>query len=307
MESLLLHPPFIPMEPTPHNKPLDDDKYTSQIKWDGVRMLLFYDGDRVILQNRRLHDRTGQYPELQSIKNMITRPLVLDGEVISFKEGKPHFPTVMRRDAARDRQQALFLMRSVPIAYQIFDILQLGSEILLDLPWEERDQIMRETLEGSTSPFYVVDNFDSGTALFANMKELQMEGIVQKRMNSAYLQGGKSRSWLKIKHRPRITCYIGGFTTRGQLANSLLLGLFEDNNLLYLGRAGSGLKESEWVMMTEVMNSLRTNIPPFHDPPRAKECIWVDPLLQVDIEYAEWTEETKLRAPVIKSIIGVKV
>ncbi|MGE5405679.1 MAG: DNA ligase [Candidatus Saccharibacteria bacterium] len=307
MELLQLQPPFLPMEPTPCSKPLDDDDYVSQIKWDGVRMLLFYDGSQVRLQNRRLHDRTSQYPELQSIKNMADQSIVLDGEIVAFKEGKPHFPTIMRRDAARDQQQALFLMKRIPIAYQVFDILQAGSQKLLNKPWEERDQILRDVLDNSTNPFYIVDNLNNGLDLFENMKELQMEGIVQKHVSSPYLSGSKSKSWLKIKHRPRITCYIGGYTTRGHLANSLLLGLPEDEHLLYLGRAGSGLKESEWIILSDAMNSIRIDNSPFKYPPRIKESNWVKPLIQVEVEYAEWTEETKLRAPVIKSIVGVKV
>jgi len=295
-------PPLQPMEPVKRDRPFDSGDWSFQVKWDGVRILLFYDGARVILQNRRLHDRTEQYPELQHLPDVIGQPVVLDGEIIALKDGKPSFPTVMKRDRIISRAAARSLIHAIPIAFMIFDVLYCQGRLVTRLPWQERQGMLDELLPAAAAPFYRVESFPQGIRLFEQVAKMGLEGIVAKVKDSPYIPGGKSRLWQKIKHRPLVTCTIGGFTRRGQIINSLLAGVFDEDRLLYVGRVGSGLRDEEWIQVTRVLSTETVKTPPFINPPRSPAISWVQPLHQMTVEYAEWTEETRLRAPVIKSI-----
>lgn len=296
-------PPITPMEPVKRETPFDSQEHVFQVKWDGVRILAFFNGTDVTLQNRRLHNRTVQYPELQALSRLSKHPVVIDGEVIALKDGKPSFPTVMRRDRVASAGTVSSLINVIPISYMVFDILYYHHQMITNLPWHKRHEILQDLFSKPADPFHLVENFTGGIALFKEVQRMGLEGVVAKVRDSQYIPGGKSRLWQKIKNRPLLTCLIGGFTKRGENANSLLLGVFDQDQFLYVGRAGSGLKEDQWVSLTQVLLKIQTSSSPFVNPPKKTGITWVKPVHQVIVEYAEWTEETHLRSPVIKQVL----
>jgi len=291
------------MEPVKRETPFDSQEHVFQVKWDGVRILAFFNGTDVTLQNRRLHNRTVQYPELQALSRLSKHPVVIDGEVIALKDGKPSFPTVMRRDRVASAGTVSSLINVIPISYMVFDILYYHHQMITNLPWHKRHEILQDLFSKPADPFHLVENFTGGIALFKEVQRMGLEGVVAKVRDSQYIPGGKSRLWQKIKNRPLLTCLIGGFTKRGENANSLLLGVFDQDQFLYVGRAGSGLKEDQWVSLTQVLLKIQTSSSPFVNPPKKTGITWVKPVHQVIVEYAEWTEETHLRSPVIKQVL----
>lgn len=303
MSGFFPSPPIAPMEPVKCEKAFDSQDHVFQVKWDGVRILIFYDGLDVTLQNRRLHNRTLQYPELQALSRLAKHPVIIDGEVIALKDAKPSFPTVMRRDGVSSASTASSLVNVIPISYMVFDILYYQDKLITSLPWHQRHKILEDLFSNSAPPFHLVENFSGGITLFKEVQRMGLEGVVAKVRESQYIPGGKSHLWQKIKNRPLLTCFIGGFTRRGKNANSLLLGVFDQGQFLYVGRAGSGLKEEEWASLTQVLLKSQISSSPFSNPPRKAEITWVKPVHQVTVAYAEWTEETHLRSPVIKQIL----
>ncbi|MGE5371982.1 MAG: DNA ligase [Solirubrobacterales bacterium] len=292
------NPPLAPMEPVSQARPPQSGDWTFQVKWDGVRMLLFFDGRNTILQNRRLHFRTEQYPELASITDWTSHPVILDGEVIAMSGSRPSFPLVMRRDMAKGRTVAV-LARSIPVHYMVFDILYYKNQLITGLPLAERQQLLEQVLV-ETEVFHPVENFRNGLALFEQVKMLELEGIVAKRVSAGYTPG-KSRDWQKIKYRRRISLPVGGFTRRGNRINALLLGIQGLDELGYAGKVGTGLTEKEWRNLTDQLGELEQETRPFEPTPNLRgDTQWVFPAIEVDIEYAEWTPDGHLRAPVLK-------
>lgn len=78
--------PLKPMEPISQAVPFDSDKHLFQIKWDGVRCLAYIDNNEVRLYNRKLNERTLQYPEIIQILDIIPKGTILDGEIITMGE-----------------------------------------------------------------------------------------------------------------------------------------------------------------------------------------------------------------------------
>lgn len=295
---------ILPMEPIMREQVFDSEDFIYQLKWDGVRMLAYSGKNQVELINKRLNNRTAQYPELQALSSLLQgRQVVLDGEIVAFKDSQVSFPTVMRRDNARSERSITMLTKEVPVNYIVFDLLWDKNKDLRNLPLMERNKRLQEVLKPQDG-IHIIEDFPSGNTLFTAVQGANLEGIVAKRKTSTYLAGKKHRDWFKIKYRRRQTCIIGGYTLRNNIANSLLLGMYQGDSLHYVGRAGSGLSESQWRELHSMLSSLQSDKAPFVSlPPKvAGESYFVKPDLVVDVEFAEWTENMHLRSPVIKNV-----
>lgn len=306
MDRLKLSPPIgrlfsllRPMEPRPGEGPFDNPGYFFQIKWDGVRMLAFWEAGRVSLQNRKGHRRTEQYPELQALGELIkAKEALFDGEVVVMEGGKPSFPRVIQRDFCRKGRSIAALAKARPCTYCLFDLLYLDGEDLTGRPLRERLEILTGIVK-SESPVYLNENFSEGTALYRQVEKLGLEGIVAKMKESPYLLGQKTGHWLKIKPRRRLLCIVGGLTVSGGAVGALLLGGLRGDDLLYIGRAGSGLSRQDLITLRDYAARHAVPEPPFVNPPREKGRLWLEPRLTVHIEFAEWTGDMRLRAPTV--------
>ncbi|HEU4964723.1 MAG TPA: non-homologous end-joining DNA ligase [Bacilli bacterium] len=298
--------PIIPMQPTLVEQPFDDPGHTYQIKWDGVRMLAYLDGDGVRLVNRKLNDRTDVYPELQALKEQVQgRSAILDGEIVALGEdGKPSFSGVLRRDLVKNTSKIRLLVRSQPVFFMVFDLLYLDDAWLVDEPWNARQERLERVLQVSQT-VRVIDNFPSGTELFRVMKEQGMEGIVAKEKQGRYLIGERSLTWKKIKNFRTIYAVVCGATLKMGFVNSLLLGVYHEGNLLFIGKAGSGLDNKDIQSLTKFAKQMGEQPSPFGQPvklPRSSydDLIYFPPQLVVEVQYMEWTSDMTLRAPTIQ-------
>lgn len=306
MEPVPAAPPPPPPRLPPAGHPLTDPACAFQVKWDGVRMLAFLDGGRVRLQNRRLRDRTAAYPELAALPSLISaRQAILDGEVIVLHEGRPSFPRVLQRERAG--APSARLMAALPASFAAFDLLYLDGEDLTGRPFWARQEILARRVSGEDPPLHVTRHYEDGLSLWRAVVEQGLEGVVAKVRQSPYVPGGRSRHWFKVKVRRRLECILGGYTLMGggPLPGALLVGLYRDDpggsagRLTYIGRVGSGLDEATRAALARRLSGLYRADPPFDPPPRPRglACRWVEPLLTVLVDFAEWTEDLKLRAP----------
>jgi DNA ligase D-like protein (predicted ligase) len=282
------------MQPVLWEQPFQDDAWGYQVKWDGVRMLAFVSRDGVTLQNRRIHMRTAQYPELQQLRDLV-RPCVLDGEVIVLRDGKPSFSSVMTRD-----QQRGTIRPHPPVHYVIFDVLAIEGREHLDTPWQERQRLLSAVAGQLPDPFLVTDTFHDGIDLYEATRNLELEGIVAKRLDSPYTFG-KSPLWRKVKHRREVNALVGGVTVREGNLSGLLLGAYAGEQLRYIGRAGTGLNEKTRAELLKWAKSASQTDSPFdHDiKVTGADVIYVRPALTAHVTFAEWTDDLHLRAPVI--------
>ena len=287
------------MEPLSRKAPFNSPAYLYQIKWDGVRILALVEGRRVSLKNRRGRPRTEQYPELQSLAGLIgVKSAVLDGEVIALAAGKPSFQKVLRRDLCRREAAVRALQREIPCTYCLFDLLFLEGVDLRADPLEERQQLLEEIVKPAPL-LHLSESFAEGEALYREIERAGLEGIVAKKRGSPYREGKRSADWLKIKPRRRRLCVVGGLSMAGGAVGSLLLGAYRGKELLYIGKAGSGLTGEELLLLRDLARQEGSIGPFFSNPPRGSDLLWLKPLLTVQVEFAEWTATLKMRAPVV--------
>lgn len=301
--------PVIPFEPISKESIPRSNNWVTQIKWDGVRMLTYFDGNEVRLVNRRCNDRTKQYPELLDIKKYCSASsVILDGEIIAFDGQKPAFHEVMKRESLRKSQSIDRAVTQTPVTYMIFDLLMYNDKWIVDQPLSDRQKILQEVIT-PLPQFQVTQNFTDGDKLFEVMKEHGMEGVVSKDLRSTYAIGGKDNRWVKKKIFRDLFAVIGGVTMRGGIVNAILLGLYDKGHFIYIGHAGTGkLSKEDWSHLTQIVVPMTTPQKPFmNEPERSKEAIWIEPKLTVKIQFLEWTLHGTMRHPSIQAFVQVDI
>lgn len=298
--------PFDPMLLTSAPAPFADARWLYQVKWDGVRNLTLSDGGQIRHWSRRLRDRTALFPELDGLATTLPRTrIVLDGEIVVLKEGKPSFPAILERDVGGQLDPRE--LRTAPATLMLFDILEYGDRLLYGAPLEERLGLLAELIPAPGESWQAVASFPgpSGPDLFAATRHQALEGVVAKRLGSPYTPGARSKDWLKIKHKQQMLAVILGYTAPAGRPGGLLLGAHDAaGRLTYIGRVGSGITG-------EQLRTLKAHLPPaprpldyepslrdrFSGPPGP--VVWTEPRLTAIVEFSEWTEEQRLRDPVL--------
>lgn len=301
--------PIKPFEPVSTESIPEGEEWISQIKWDGVRILVYYDGKETKLYNRRKNERTNHFPEIADVSSYCkAESVILDGEVIALGEnGRPSFRQVMRRDALRRLDRVEHMRTSVPVYYMIFDIVYCNGKWVNELPLKERISLLEEIIVPSKQIQLTTSKGD-GDTLFEVTRDQGMEGIVVKNLHSKYKIEGKDNNWQKVKNMQDIIAAVGGVTYRNNVVNSLLLGMYDtEGNFIYIGHAGTGkLKRAEWVSLTKLVEPLKREASPFSNKPeRIKQTQWLKPELTVKIQYIEWPQGRSVRQPSIQSFMNI--
>jgi bifunctional non-homologous end joining protein LigD len=288
--------------------PPDEERWGFEIKWDGLRAILYCEGGRVRLQNRNLRDVTMGYPELRGLGRALgSNDAVLDGEIVALDEaGKPRFELMQRRMHVASASAINRLTKSIPVVYMIFDLLYLDGRSTMPLPYTER----RSRLEGLGlgGDHWQVPAYHpgDGAALLEASRKQELEGIVAKRLDSVYEPGKRSGAWRKIKNVLRQEFVIGGWLpgqgARGATLGSLAVGYYDDVKLVYAGQVGTGFKEPDLKLLMDLLMPLRTKESPFEGRQPPKQTVFVKPKLVAEVEFREWTRTRTLRAPAFKGL-----
>ncbi|MFS0836650.1 DNA ligase [Paenibacillus sp. 1P03SA] len=301
--------PVIPFEPISSSKMPEGENWITQIKWDGIRMLHYFDGTETRLFNRKMNERTLQYPELLDTQKFCRADsVILDGEIICLDNNKPSFHEVMRRESLKQRAKIQLAVNQIPVSYMVFDILYFNGEWVTDRSLRDRQKLLHNVLVPNDH-VQIVPNFTDGHALFEVMKQHQMEGVVYKDLQSTYSLNGKDGRWRKHKIFVDLYAVVGGVTFRDRVVNSLLLGLYDDEGkeLTYIGHAGTGkLTRKDWMDITALVNESAVENRPFVNVPlRQKDAVWIRPALTVKVEFLEFTPAKTMRHPSIQAIVDV--
>jgi bifunctional non-homologous end joining protein LigD len=288
--------------------PPREKQFGFEVKWDGIRTILFADHAHVELRGRNGTDFTPRYPEVRDLGRALgSRRIVLDGEVVAFDDdGRPSFERLQSRMHLASDSAVRRRMRDIPATYVIFDLLYLDGHTTMALSYEERRKLLDELdLNGPAwrTPAY---HRGEGKALLDATKDLGIEGIVAKRLDGPYTPGARASHWIKVKNVRTQDVVIGGWTRgeggRSSSLGSLAVGVMEGEELRYAGKVGTGFTEQTLAILKRELEPLRRDTSPFtgRQPPRGT--IFVEPSLVAHVEFREWTGSGTLRAPSFKGL-----
>jgi bifunctional non-homologous end joining protein LigD len=288
--------------------PPHEAQFGFEVKWDGIRTLLFSDHGHVELRGRNGSDFTPRYPEVRELARALgSRRIVLDGEVVALDEqGRPSFERLQSRMHLGSDSAVRRRMRDIPATYVIFDLLYLDGHTTTSLSYEERRELLEGLeLEGPAwrTPAY---HRGEGRALLAATKELGIEGVVAKKLDCPYTPGARASHWIKVKNVHTQDVVIGGWTPgeggRRTSLGSLVVGVMEGEKLVYAGKVGTGFTEQTLALVKRELDQLRRDQSPFSGRQPPKGTVFVEPRLVAHVEFREWTKGGTLRAPSFKGL-----
>jgi bifunctional non-homologous end joining protein LigD len=310
VSSMALPPRHVqPMLAVPGIMPANPDRFRFELKHDGYRCLIRFDGRTLQMLSRNNQPLERVFPEVRALADELPGPLLLDGELVALdRRGRPSYSALQGRISRKLRGSS-----PAPVADRIvvmlFDILHLRGRSTVQLAYAQRRRLLEElTLKGPAweTPPATAD----GAGLLRFVREHGLEGIVAKRLTSTYQPGERSPDWIKIKIVQTEEFVVGGYYTRadGREFSALLLGHFVKNpargaKLRYAGKTGMGFSEQERSFFRDFIDRHRIASSPFDGPTKDdRRAVFCRPLLVVEVDFNEYTHHGILRHKVFKRL-----
>ncbi|CCG04129.1 ATP-dependent DNA ligase [Blastococcus saxobsidens DD2] len=219
------------------------DEWFYEPKWDGFRCIVFRDGDEVELGSRNERPLTRYFPEVvAAVREQLPERCVVDGEIVIARGDRLQFESLLQRIHPAESRITL-LAEQTPASFVAFDLLALGTESLLEVPFDQRQERLRSVLAGAQPPVHVTAisrDADTAQRWFDTFEGAGLDGVVAKNGQLPY--GPDQRLMAKIKHVRTADCVVAGFRWHksGPIVGSLLLGLYDDaGDLQHIGVAAS--------------------------------------------------------------------
>src|SRR5690554_5155650 len=281
-----------------------DEHWAFEMKWDGIRAVATVDDGQVRYVSRNGIDLTVSYPELAELADAVQSHAVVDGEIVALDQrGRPNFGLLQSRMKLTKKADVDKAMKSAPVHFMAFDLLEIGGKRILDRTYDERRTSLEEVVT-ETERIRVPPAFDGDLdAAMASSLKLGLEGVMAKKRDDRYRAGQRSSGWVKIKHHRTQEVVIAGWKAgngrRAGTIGSLLLGIPDSDGLRYVGKVGTGFSEQELDDLAATLNKLERKTSPLHSipTPDARGAQWVTPKLVGEVEFAEWTHTGRLRQP----------
>jgi DNA ligase 1 len=258
------------------NHPFDDEEYITELKLDGIRLILSKFDDKVRLYTRHHNEVTAKFPELLSLD--IPNGTVLDGEiVVTDSTGKPDFEAMMKRFQSKKSTQS--------IQYCVFDVIYYHGNKVTHLPLIDRKELLESFLQPTQEIALVQWMYGNGEAYFELTKQHGLEGIVLKKADSTYKIDKRSHDWLKVINY--------------QYTDVFITGMRKDEFGLLLGLEDKGKIKPVGIM--EFMNPKEKM--KFYQRSRDliieenNKFIFMEPQLKCRVKFRNYTKDGKLRIP----------
>jgi bifunctional non-homologous end joining protein LigD len=303
-------PRFIePMKARLMEEPPSHGDWLYELKFDGIRAIAIKDGKKVSLISRNENRLDKRFPAIaEAVSDLPIDECVIDGEAVALdEEGRSSFQLL----------QALEMEgRKAPLRFYVFDLLQLNGKALLELPVEQRKQVLAKLCENVGDPIRYSGEISGDVKTLLNeVQRRGLEGLIGKQRSSKYEPGRRSGAWIKLKAANEQEFVIGGYTPPAgsrKHFGAILVGYYDDKKLKFAGKVGSGFTGKSLSSLYNKFRKEERDDCPFVDlpskqggawvqgitPSMTKKMHWVNPKFVAQIKFAEWTRDGKLRQPV---------
>jgi bifunctional non-homologous end joining protein LigD len=253
-----------------------------------------------VLFSRRRKSFNRQFPLIVEALGDLPENTVIDGEVVALDaNGRPDFNLLQNFRSAASHMH-----------YFVFDLLVYQNRDLTRLPLVERREILRSVLKFASPRIRIADYVEASPAnLLHAVRQQHLEGIIGKKKDSVYQPGKRSGAWIKYRVNRGQELVIGGFVPGAHGLDSIIVGYYKGDDLIYVARVRNGFVPASRRQMSEKLRPLVISQCPFVNLPEAHrsrwgegltaadmaKCVWTRPELVAQIEFLEWTESDHLR------------
>lgn len=257
-------------------QPFEDDDFITELKLDGIRLILSKFDNQIRLYTRHNNEVTRKFPELLQLD--ISNGTILDGEIIvTDQQGKPDFEAMMERFQSKNSEHT--------IQYCVFDVIYYNGQKVTHLPLYERKELLEEIVEDSNLICKVKWMYGNSPAYFDLVKQQGLEGIVQKKANSKYQIGKRSHDWLKVINY--------------QYTDAVITGLRKDEFGLLLGIEENDRIKPAGIMEFVTPAARKQFFSQYQDliVDENKKFIYLDPKIKCRVKFRNYTKNGLLRIP----------
>ncbi|MDD1777044.1 MAG: ATP-dependent DNA ligase [Candidatus Helarchaeota archaeon] len=271
-------------------------------KYDGFRVQIHKNGDKVSMFSRNLEDMTHMFPELikGTLEQVKAKTAILDSEAMAYQPESEEYLPFQETTKRRRKYKIEEMSKSLPLRAFVFDILYADGKSLLETPLVERMEKLKKVIEKD-------DTLIASTGeILKSPKDLQLmlddaiskglEGVVVKRVDSKYEAGGRNFNWVKLKRhsagelQDTIDCVILGYVYgRGKRtafgAGALLVGVYdsEKDEFVTVSKIGTGLTDEEWRSIKSRTKNLERKNKPARVSSSIVPSVWVEPEIVIEV------------------------
>ena len=239
------------------------DEAALETKFDGARVQVHWDGDDVSLYSRNMEDVTDALPELvEFVEEHVDAPVILDGEAVAVDDdGSPlPFQEILKR--FRRKHDVEQMRDEIRVELNAFDCLHAHDEDLLDEPFRERHERLRDVVDddSAVSEILVTDDADEIAAFEERALEAGHEGIMLKDPDAAYTPGDRGKHWLKRKPNVETLDLVVTGAEWGEGRRASFLGTFvlsardeETGEFATIGKVATGITDEELADLTDLL------------------------------------------------------
>ena len=274
----------------------------AQPKYDGFRVQIHKDGDKISMFSRNLENMTHMFPELiaGALKQIEAKTAILDSEALAYNPDSEEFLPFQETTKRRRKHNIEEVAKTLPLKAFVFDILYKDGKSLIDAPLNERLKILKETIKEDDTLIPAKTQEISDPKILSLMLEDSiskgLEGVVVKKIDSKYIAGGRNFNWVKLKRhssgelQDTIDCVVLGYVFgKGKRtvfgAGALLVGVYDDKNdeFVTVSKIGTGLTDEEWREIHKRADKIKVD----HKPARVNSVIepsvWIKPEIVIEI------------------------
>ncbi len=272
-----------------------------EIKWDGYRLISNIRGGKVQIYSRNGISYNLKFQTIADSLRAVPHEAILDGEVVVLnKDGIPDFQQLQHYGEESEGE----------LRYYVFDILFLNGHDTTQLSLLERKSLIPDVI-GDIPLVYYCDHVEGmGNSFFQQAMDAGLEGIIAKKADSVYVPGSRTDNWLKIKGIESQEALICGYTkSEGALFGSLILGLYEEGKLNYIGNCGSGFNDALQKELMDAFEPFEIDKSPLDKKINLKgrKPVWLEPQLICEVKFSNWTNGGSMRHPVFKALRSDKI
>ena len=275
-------------------------EWVYEIKLDGYRAQALCDGPKTQLLSRNGKDLGRRFPALVAeLEKAAPQGSILDGELVALDPaGKPSFSLIQNSATS-----------GATFVFFAFDLLQHKGEDLTQKPFSERRELLRKALQ-QTEGVQLSESFHVPAQQMLDLvRSHGLEGVVAKRLSSAYEQGRRTGAWAKIRVELSQELVIGGYTPGTHGFDAVLVGFYRDDRLLFCASVRNGFVPASRRTLHAQLAPLETKACPFANLPEAspgrwgqgltaakmENCVWLRPETVAQCRFLEWTPSDHLR------------
>ncbi|MBF8249638.1 MAG: ligase ATP-dependent Dnl1 [Candidatus Levybacteria bacterium] len=274
----------------------------AQPKYDGFRVQIHKDGDKISMFSRNLENMTYMFPEIikGALEQIKAKTAILDTEALAYNPDSEEFLPFQETTKRRRKYNIAEIAKTLPLRAFVFDILYKDGKSLIDEPLSKRLEILKATLKGGETLLpaknQTVSDPKALSILLDDSISKGLEGVVIKKMESHYEAGGRNFNWVKLKRhqagelQDTIDCVILGYVFgKGKRtafgAGALLVGVYDDkkDEFVTVSKIGTGLSDEEWKEVHKRADKIKVEHKPARVNAVIEPSVWIKPEIVIEV------------------------